>query len=231
MPRTVWITRAEPGAEATAARVRALGHTAFVRPLLAVREVPAALDLAGVSALAFTSGNGVRGFADLTPERGFRVFAVGQATAAAARAAGFRTVLSADGGVDDLAKALIGRKAELGGGAVLHPGAAEPAGDLVGALQARGIAARGVTVYETVPAPWDEALLDALFGVDVVLIHSGKAARALAEVLEQRSARHLMVLGLSKAAIQPLSNAKVAAKLFPSKPLEDALLNLIDQEP
>lgn len=229
MPRTVWITRAEPGAEATASRVRALGHKAFVRPLLAVRPVAASLELSGVSTLAFTSANGVRGFADLTGERGFRVFAVGQATAQAARAAGFKTVLSADGGVDALARSLIGRKAEIAG-VVLHPGAAEPAGDLVGALETRGLAARGVTVYETVPVDADDVLLDALFGIDVVLVHSAKAAAGVAEALRQRSAGHLRVVGVSKAAIQPLSNAKVAAKLFPPKPLEDAMLNLIDQD-
>jgi len=33
----IWITRAQPGAEATAAAVRKLGHEAFVAPLLEVR--------------------------------------------------------------------------------------------------------------------------------------------------------------------------------------------------
>ena len=86
--RKIWITRAQPAAELTAQRVRALGHEALVAPLLAVRTLPdVSIDLAGVAALAFTSANGVRAFADLSGERSLRVFAVGAATAQAAAAA------------------------------------------------------------------------------------------------------------------------------------------------
>ncbi|HET6969964.1 MAG TPA: uroporphyrinogen-III synthase, partial [Phenylobacterium sp.] len=100
----IWITRAQPGADATAERVRAMGHDAVVAPLLAVRpllDVP--VDLRGVAALAFTSANGVRAFADVSGERNLKVFALGAATAQAARAAGFKSVLSADGDVEALA--------------------------------------------------------------------------------------------------------------------------------
>ncbi len=132
----IWITRAQPGAEVTAERVRALGHEAVIAPLLQVHALPnAQVDLAGVAALAFTSANGVRAFADLSPERAIRVFAVGAATAQAARAAGFKLVLSADGNVEALAEGIGQRRGELRG-AVLHPGAADLAGDLVGALEA-----------------------------------------------------------------------------------------------
>ena len=63
-PLKIWITRAEPGAEATAARVRERGHTPLVAPLLAVRMVEdPQIDLSGVRALAFTSANGLRAFA------------------------------------------------------------------------------------------------------------------------------------------------------------------------
>src|SRR5262249_41652863 len=79
-----------------AERVRALGHEAVAAPLLAVMSIEGVrVDLAGVAALAFTSANGVRAFSDATGERGLKVFAVGAATAQAARAAGFKTVLSA----------------------------------------------------------------------------------------------------------------------------------------
>src|SRR5689334_19981100 len=147
----IWITRAQPGADATAERVRALGHEAVVAPLLTVRPLAdAQVDLVGVGALAFTSANGVRAFADLSGERAIRVFAVGAATAQAARAAGFKLVLSADGDVDALAEGIALRRGELRG-AVLHPCAAEPAGDLVGALEKHAIPARRLVLYETAP--------------------------------------------------------------------------------
>jgi len=134
----VWITRAEPGASATAERVAALGHMPVVAPLMRIDPVEAPqVDLRGVVALAFTSANGVRAFAAAEPSRNLKVFAVGAGTAAAVKAAGFRQVLSADGDVAALAQRIAARKLELGDGAVLHPGAAEPAGDLVGDLTGR----------------------------------------------------------------------------------------------
>src|SRR4029450_1634901 len=92
----IWITRAQPGADATAERVRALGHEAVVAPLLAVRGLPdVTIDLAGVAALAFTSANGVRAFADASGERGLKVFAVRAGPAQGARRAGVQRGVAA----------------------------------------------------------------------------------------------------------------------------------------
>src|SRR5262245_41571800 len=98
-PGLIWITRAQPGADATAGRVRALGREPLVAPLLEVSPAGGGpIDLAGVGALAFTSANGVRAFAAREAGRGLAVFSVGAATAAAARAAGFAEVAASDGG-------------------------------------------------------------------------------------------------------------------------------------
>lgn len=225
----IWITRAQPGADATAERVRALGHEAIIAPLLAVRALPdVAVDLSGVAALAFTSANGVRAFADIHGERAIRVFAVGAATAQAARAAGFRLVLSADGNVEALAEGIGQRRGELRG-AILHLGAAEPAGDLVGGLEKQGVVARSLTLYETVPAPLDPEEAAQLVLADAVLLHSPRAAQVLNAVLKAHPAPKLRALGLSKAVVKPLARAKLAGRAFPSMPLEGALLNLIDR--
>ena len=234
MPRRrqkIWITRAQPGADATADRVRALGHEALIAPLLAVHAVEdVQVDLAGVAALAFTSANGVRAFADICAERAIRVFAVGAATAQAARVAGFKLVLSADGDVEALAEGIGQRRGELRG-AVLHPGAAEPAGDLAGALEKQGVAARSLILYETAPVKLEPAAASQLVQADAVLLHSPRAAQALAAVLKLHPAPNLRALGLSKAVVRPLARAKLAVRAFPSMPLEGALLNLIDRTP
>jgi uroporphyrinogen-III synthase len=225
----IWITRAQPGADATAERVRALGHDALIAPLLAVHAIPdAQVDLAGVAALAFTSANGVRAFADMSAERAIRVFAVGAATAQAARAAGFRLVLSADGDVEALAEGIGQRRGELRG-VVLHPGAAEMAGDLIGALEKQGVMARSLILYETAPVKLDPDAASLLVQADAVLLHSPRAAQALAAVLKTHPAPKLRALGLSKAVVKPLARAKVGPRAFPSMPLEGALLNLIDR--
>lgn len=228
-PLNIWITRAQPGAEATAARVRALGHTPFVAPLLAVRMVESPqIELAGVGALAFTSANGLRAFAQACADRSLRVFAVGAATAQAAREAGFRRVLSADGDVGALAEGIAARRNEIGG-AVLHPGAAELAGDLAGALARAGVEVRALTLYDTAPAALEPALIAALAEQDVALVHSAKGAQALAGVLAEHPQPQLKVLGLSRAALAPLAETPLAALTAAPFPLEAALLNLIDR--
>ncbi len=227
----IWITRAQPGADVTAERVRAMGHDAVVAPLLAVSVLPdVRIDLNGVAALAFTSANGVRAFADASGERGLKVFAVGAATAQAARAAGFKSVLSADGDVEALAEGIAARRGELRG-AVLHPGAAEPAGDLAGALERQGVEARRLILYETAPVELAPADAEALTRSDAVLLHSPRAAQVLARLLKTHPAPGLRALGLSKAVVRPLARTRLASKAFPPFPLEAALLNQIDRRP
>lgn len=227
----IWITRAQPGADVTAERVRALGHDAIVAPLLAVSVLPdVAVDLQGVAALAFTSANGVRAFADASGERSLKVFAVGAATAQAARKVGFKSVLSADGDVEALAEGIAARRGELRG-AILHPGAAEPAGDLAGSLEKHGVEARRLILYETAPVELGAAEAEALARSDAVLLHSPRAAQVLAQLLKTHPAPDLRALGLSKAVVKPLARTKLAARAFPPFPLEAALLNLIDRRP
>ena len=227
----IWITRAQPGADATAERVRALGHDSLVAPLLAVRALSGVeVELTGVVALAFTSANGVRAVADVSTERGLRVFAVGATTALAARSVGFKSVLSADGDVFALAEGIGARRSELRG-AVLHPGAAEPAGDLCGALANHAIEARSLVLYETVPAAPAEETAAEVARCDAVMLHSPRAARALVKYLKANPAPHLRALGLSKAVLSPLSRTPLAHRAFPPMPLEAALLNLIGRRP
>jgi uroporphyrinogen-III synthase len=226
----IWITRTQPGADVTAERVRALGHEPLVAPLLAVRSLTDVdVDLSGVAALAFTSANGVRAFADLCGERELKVFAVGAATAQAAAQAGFRTVLSADGDVEALAEGIAARRSELKG-AVLHPGAAEPAGDLAASLEKHGVEARRLVLYQTAPVDLGEVRLRELLRADAVLLHSPRAAQVMAKVLKSHPAPKLRALGLSKNVIKPLARTPLAARLHPPFPLEASLLNLIDQE-
>ena len=225
----IWITRTQPGADATAERVRAMGHEAIIAPLLAVHRVEnVEINLKGVAALAFTSANGVRAFAEQCGERELRVFAVGAATAQAARAAGFHTVLSADGDVEALAEGIAARRSQMRG-AVLHPGAAEPAGDLAGALEKHGVEARRAILYETGPVKLSDAEAEMLVRADAALLHSPRAAKVLAAVLKAHPAPKMRALGLSKAVIRPLARTPMAAKAFPPFPLEAALLNLIDR--
>jgi uroporphyrinogen-III synthase len=225
--RVVWITRARPGADATAVRVRELKLEAVVEPLLEVRLAEdAPIDLAGVSAIAFTSANAVDAFAQRSPERAIRVFAVGDATASAARIHRFGNVLSAKGDVAALASALVSRRRELPG-VVLYPAAAEPAQDLAGALEGVGLRVRQVTLYETVILPPSEALIERLPQIDGVLVHSAKAAKALTAFLRTHPAPELTAFCLSRQIGRSLSRAGLAAVVSAESANEAALLALL----
>ena len=220
----VWITRARPGALATAERVAALGFEPIIDPLLRVETLHAEIDLSHVTALAFTSANGVEAFARLSDERGLPVFAVGRATAKAAHVEGFAFVSSADGDVEDLC-ALIAAGAP---GPVLWAGAKAPAGDLVGMLRGCGVMAKGVAVYETLDCAPSEDVLARLDAPLTALVHSQRAARGLAAVLGDRPAPNLRVLCLSEAVAQPLRDiAELRSVTFAPRPDESALLELL----
>jgi uroporphyrinogen-III synthase len=71
----ILVTRSEPGASETATRLEAAGYEAVVEPLFSI--VPIDATLPDFDALAFTSANGVRRFAALSPRRDAAVFCVG----------------------------------------------------------------------------------------------------------------------------------------------------------
>jgi uroporphyrinogen-III synthase len=193
----------------------------MVAPLLAIRPLPQGPpDLTVITTLAFTSANGVAAFAALTPDRTRPVFTVGDATAQAARAAGFARVQSAGGDLDRLAALLLAQGPGIG--PLLVPGAREPAGDLPALLQDR-IEARALPVYEAVETgatpPTD---------FDAVLIHSARAARALA-ALGPFAGQTAIVL--SAAAAAPLGDrADLEIRLAPT-PDEAALLAALGNPP
>src|SRR5438067_8827911 len=136
--RRALVTRPRAEAVALAEALDRRGIEAIVEPLLDIlyRDEPAP-DLAGVQAVLCTSANGVRALARLSGERGVALFAVGEASAARARAEGFLRVESAGGNVDDLAR-LVRQRLRPEGGRLLHVAGSDVAGDLAGTLRAVG---------------------------------------------------------------------------------------------
>ena len=100
----ILVLRPEPGAGETARRARERGLEAIAVPLFTVGPMSWELpDPAQFDALLLTSANAVRhGGEQLGNLRGLPVHAVGEATAAAARNAGFGIASSGDAGVDRL---------------------------------------------------------------------------------------------------------------------------------
>ncbi len=235
----IWVTRAAPGAERTASRLRTLGHDPLTAPVLWVRRLDVdPPDLTAVSAIAFTSVNAVQSFAarlsdrmsDEGAVRRIPVFAVGDATAAEAAALGFALVASADGDVSALARAML--KSHRGG-VVLHPCATEAAGDLAAGLAEGGVRVRSYPLYETIGLDETPGVIAAALcarTLDVVMVHSPKAARVLKSLLDRipREARASVGLAaLSPACAAPLARCDFADIIVAPSPREDALLREI----
>src|SRR5262245_35391137 len=80
------VTRPRAEAAELSKVLAARGIAALVEPLLEICYRGETPDLAGVQGLLCTSANGVRALARLSGERNLPLFAVGEATAARARA-------------------------------------------------------------------------------------------------------------------------------------------------
>lgn len=153
-------------------------------------------------------------FAALSGERALPVFAVGDATAGAAQAAGFASVRSACGALADLARLLK----DAATGPVLAPGALEPAGDLPALLAGR-IEVRALPVYRAVGTG---AVPPAAF--DAVLVHSPRGGRALAAHAPFAGEA---AVAISEAAAAPLQGIAGLEIRIAARPDEAALFEAL----
>jgi|CXWL01.1.fsa_nt_gi uroporphyrinogen-III synthase len=220
MSLRVAITRASPGAEETARRVRAMGAAPVLAPLLIIEPRAFDADVRGAQALLFTSAHGVRAFAAASRVRDCVVLTVGDASADAARVAGFTQVHSANGEGSALAT-LSKRRLDPEQGALLHFSGANVAGNLVGALEAAGFRAERRIVYH---AQAVEALPPALAGpLDLVLFHSPRAAEIFLR-FGAPGAAALIAACLSPAVAAAAGAAPWRNLIVAPAPREDALL-------
>ena len=177
----VLITRPRDDAEALARTLASRGIESLIEPLLEIRPLAnTELDLDGVQAILLTSANGARALAAASATRAIPVLAVGDSTAAAARAAGFTEVETAGGDVEALEK-LAADRCDPGGGPLLHVAGSIVAGDLAGRLVTHGFAVRRTAPYEACPVSGlSDAAVAALAdgAIDAVLLFSPRTAAA-----------------------------------------------------
>jgi uroporphyrinogen-III synthase len=228
------VTRPEPDGERTAVKLRAHGYEVLLAPLLSVEMLDRAdLGEGPWGAVVMTSANAARAI-ERHPRRAevmaVPAFAVGHRTAEAARAAGCREVVAADGDVQDLVRLI----AEQGcaGAPILYLAGADRSGDLGGELATLGIRARTVVVYRAAPAAaFPPAVRDALAtgALDGVLHFSQRSAAVYvncakaAGILDRAlSPFHYC---LSRQVAKPLSGAAKVRVAW--RPEEAALIDLI----
>lgn len=231
----ILLTRPKPDAARTAARLLALGHRVLIDPLLAIEPVAEAEPPAGpFAAVTATSANALRvaaGMDKLEFLRSLPLYAVGGHTGEAARAAGFRTVVVAEGDATALAE-LVANNIESGA-RVLHLAGADLAQDLAALLAPIRIIVDTLVVYRARPArALAKVTVAALASasLDAVMHYSPRSAMVFMALAEQanltaaiRGLRHLC---LSEAVAAPLRSVGIGAEIA-IRPEEAALIELL----
>lgn len=217
MPPTILITRPEPGAQTFLSALRALpgGDLPVVlSPVLGIEPQGDLPDLDGVRWLIFTSQHGVFCYAALTDRRDIPVYAVGDATADAARAAGMRAISCAGDARDLLARIT----ADGAAGPMLHLRGAHAAADVAGALRAAGITAQDAVLYAQHSIALNDAARAYLKGTAPVIapVFSPRSAALLLKDTQPRAP--LVILAISDAAAARVSPGAVSACIVADRP-------------
>jgi len=209
--RRVLVLRPEPGATATVRRARELGLDAVAVPLFEVEPLAWSVPEAGsFDGLLLTSANAVRqGGEGLQGLRGLKVYAVGEATADAARDVGFDIAAAGDAGVDRLLGSIESdlRLLHLCGEDRREPACTEQQITSIPVYRAKAVA---------------DPDLGAARGA-VALIHSPRAGARFAELAGDRGT--IIIAAISQAAAEA-SGAGWETVEVTEKPADDALLAL-----
>ncbi len=225
----VLVTRPEPGATATAARLDLAGFHPVVTPLLRIRPCRMPLPPAsGLQAVVAASGNAL-GIPDVY--HALPLLAVGEATAARARATGFTDVHSADGDAGDLA-ALAGRLLSPRNGPVLLAAGRGQGTALARAMRHHGLRVQRRAVYAAsgvrrFPPAAEAALHD---GLHAALFFSAESARTFVRLLPRslKSSLHgTQALAIGPAAADVLGLLPWRSVRVAVRPTQDGVLALL----
>ncbi|HEY1257996.1 MAG TPA: uroporphyrinogen-III synthase [Stellaceae bacterium] len=234
-PLQALVTRPRNEAETLAAALAARGVDALIEPLIEIRwRMPALLDLDGAQAVLCTSANGVRALARVTGARNLPLFAVGDATAARARAEGFVAVESAGGDVADLVR-LVAARLSPQRGRLVHVAGDVVAGDLAGRLRDHGFVVERAVLYEARPATalsLEARQAFAAGAIDVALFFSPRTAaifaRLAAAIRIGEQCRNVVALSISRAADAALGDLPWRLRRIADAPNQPALLDALD---
>lgn len=231
----VLVIRPEPDATRTAERLGAAGHAALMAPVLTTDFLGPPLPN-DAALIVLTSGNAVRALMrrpDLARFTDLATVAVGAATAAAARDAGFTSVVSAEGRAADVA-AVVAALRPAPGTRVLYPAATERADALEERLAALGLDVAMVEVYRTVQVEaWPAETVAALTtgGADVAQVMSRRSGLALVALIQrhglQAVARSMACHAISAEAVTPDLASSFASVTIAVRPSLDGLLALL----
>jgi uroporphyrinogen-III synthase len=228
------VTRPEPDAADTAARLNALDIEAAICPLLELETLSTGLpDATGFAAVALTSGNALRALGErgaLERYRHLRAYTVGNRTAERAREAGFADVVSAGGAFADLVELLAHAGLK---GPVFYPAGRDQSGDLAKSLAPYGVMVITTQVYAMNPvAALPLAIREELAGgtIGAALFYSRRTAETFVRLagsgLGRETRARLAVLCISEGVAEPLVDAHFVRIGLADHPSEEAMMGL-----
>jgi len=225
-PMLLWVTRSSPFNFRTSRGLAALGHRAITTPALHIRPTGNRPPASEPTAIVFTSGHAVRHRLLEDRWRRLPVFTVGEHCAALARGCGYRDVRSGSGTLAELRDMILGSVSRFGH--VVHFGASEPAGDLVGELRSADLSAELSPAYESVEATPEQlgSVAATLVFIDGIVVHSPKGAR-VASAMVRDAGWHGIVFSLSSACAAPFDKLPGIQLEIAPAPTEAALVNIV----
>jgi uroporphyrinogen-III synthase len=232
------VTRPEPDALKLMAVLEEHGHEATVEPLLSVSfEDGDAFDLDGVQALIATSRNALRALKSrslVARARELPLFAVGRATAAEARALGFKMVVAGAGTADQLVAHIVS-VADPSAGLLLHLAGDALAGDLKGELEAHGFRVVQAVVYRMRAAQaFSDTTVEqlAMGEIEGVILMSPRTATIYARLMRKQGllsvAPKLVHFCLSQSVAERLEPLGAVPTEVAETPSLEEVLALID---
>jgi len=238
----ILVTRPLPDGETTVVALRAKGFDALLAPMLRFEPIAFHDDRdVKYGAVIVTSANALRAIETSlqdSPLLKLPLFAVGERTAQAARAAGFANVISADSdasGLRDRILASVKAKALKKTNPLLYLAGADLARDLPGELGERGFTVVTQTTYRMVPVahlPEETRNAFAADKLEAVLHYSRRSARAFIEAARaagvEISALSLPQYCLSPGIATVLRDAGAAQVIVASSPDESALFGALE---
>lgn len=224
----VLVTRARDDAERTAERLAALGHDALIAPVLRIVPTGDPVPVAPYDALIVTSAHATEALSVLR-EKSLPVFAVGERTAEAVRAAGFASVATAEG--DAASLSILIRDRLQTPATLLHVTGRHHKEQPAASLRAAGFRVETWETYvaeaaETLPQAAVEALRTGQIGA---VLHYSRRSAELFVRLARRAGLQAAILDcqhlcLSADVAAPLLAAGAVARVA-DQPTEAALLD------
>ena len=189
-------------------------------------------DVAEVQAILLTSANAVPALSEAAKR--LPVFAVGAATAAAARGAGCKAVVSAGGAGEDLAR-LVAKRCRPDGGALLHLSGEQVQAEPAASLVAAGFALRRQPVYRAVAAgALAPGTIEAIRRreVDAVLLLSPRTARTFVALVGRHGLEACLgataAICLSAAVAEPCRELVWQGVYTAARPEQSAVLEVLE---